>query len=172
MALLVCGGLQLGCGGPSLYRADPGGLSHGGVSLAVPSGWSGRILFTDREGTGAVFEVANFKLASQIGLEPPKEVPAGHEDRIKGMAGDDLLIVIETSRGDTSQHLPIRITKTSLNTVDSVAVPVPAGHAVGREAGCLNRKCVSITVDFARPPPAYLLRSANDVLASLKVSKH
>jgi hypothetical protein len=162
---LLGAALLAGCGGGGLSRAGPGDLSHGGVSIFVPDRWYGRILFGDPEGVVAIFQVANF--------EPPKELPAGQEDPIKAMSGGDVLVGVQAGGRCTSAgSLPVRITARSFVPSNGTVVPVPGGHAVAFESACINDHHLSITVDFAiRPARKNVLRSANAVLATLKVGK-
>jgi hypothetical protein len=171
-ALLVAA-LLAGCGGGGLSRAGPGDLSHGGVSIFVPDQWYGRILFADAQGVVSIFQVANFRLADQEGFAPPKELPAGHEDPIKAMSGDDVLVEVETDgpADAPTRPLPIEIGRDSLVTTDSLRLPVPGDHAVGRKTACVDDRCLVITVDFASHPVSdRVLQAANAVLASLRVS--
>jgi len=170
---LLGAALLAGCGGGGLSRAGPGDLSHGGVSIFVPDRWYGRILFGDPEGVVAIFQVANFKLGDQQGFEPPKELPAGQEDPIKAMSGNDVLVMVDAGGRFTAvASLPVQITEHSFVSPTNPGAPVPAGHAVAEATGCFNHRSLFITVDFAtRPAPNDLLDSANAVLASLRVKK-
>src|SRR5919106_4895367 len=90
--------LAAGCGGqgepPESLPSRPA-LTHQGISIAVPEGWDGRALFTDAAGEGTViFQVANFALPPNEGLEPPQELPPGEVDPIKAMTGEDLLLTV------------------------------------------------------------------------------
>jgi hypothetical protein len=174
IGLVLCGALLAGCGADPLSRVGPGDLTYGGISISVPDGWYGRIL-TAPQGEGAaigILEVANFDMGPQSGSEPPKELPPGQEDPIKAMAGDDLLITIQTPAASSSaRSLPVRFARSSLVTVDSISLPVPNGHAVVHEAGCFTGRCLDVTVDLASHPVSdRLLDTANQVLSSLKVN--
>jgi hypothetical protein len=163
----------LGCGGESnreLAQVAQNGrpLTHNGVSIDVPSGWDGRILFLDAKGSEAIFQVANFELPPNDGFEPPRPV-AGQQDSIKSMAGEDTLIAVNTDLENAApRSLPVRIGEDSFLAPDTPEIP--RGHALARESGCFDTTCLKITVDFAlAPPSAELVDRANDVLASLSV---
>jgi hypothetical protein len=136
----------------------------------VPGHWYGRILFADAHGVVAIFQVANFKLADQQGFEPPKELPAGQEDPIKAMSGDDVLVGVEAGgRCTSSGTLPVQMTRRSFLPPNDAQVP--AGHGLAEATGCFDHRSLFVTVDFAtRPARPRVLRAANAVLASLKVA--
>lgn len=170
--LLCAAGLVAGCGGGS--EAEPRGeteLRHQGISIGVPDDWDGRVLFTDSAGEGAViFQVANFGLPPNEGLEPPQDLPPGQEDPIKAMAGDDLLLMVSTEQGPAPERsLPVRITKASFLAPGTPRIP--RGHAIAEQAGCFEGRCLRVTVDFASPPSPAQLRAANEVLASLAIRR-
>jgi hypothetical protein len=170
---LVCAlAVVAGCGGgsddePTSERQ----LRHHGISIAIPEAWDGRVLYTDAAGDGAVlFQVANFALAPNEGFEPPQELPPGEVDPIKAMAGDDLLIMVSTNQGAApTRTLPLRISEDSFLSPDSPIIP--RGHAIAEEAGCIEGRCIRVTVDFAKAPSAVQLERANGVLASLVIRK-
>lgn len=143
-------------------------LRHGPISISIPAGWSGRVLFTDPQGTDAILQVANFELPSNQGFEPPRELPPGQEDPIKAMSGDDVLIMVETgATTGLERSLPPRITDSWFLASNSTRVP--RNHAVAVESGCFVNHCLRITADFATRPAESQLKSANDVLASLSI---
>jgi hypothetical protein len=146
-------------------------LTHQGISIAVPEGWDGRALFTDAAGEGTViFQVANFALPPNEGLEPPQELPPGEVDPIKAMTGEDLLVMISTDHAAVAGRAgPPRITEGSFLPRGSPRIP--HGHAVAEELGCVRGRCVRVTVDFASPPAREQVDAANDVLSSLTVAK-
>jgi hypothetical protein len=169
--LLLCAtAVVAGCGGGG--EVEPhreNELSHHGISIGVPKHWYGRVLFTDSAGEGAViFQVANFALPANVGLAPPRTLPAGAEDPIKAMAGDDLLVMVTTGQGRAPElSLPVRITEGSFLPQGSPLIP--RGHAIADEAGCFEGECLRATVDFATPPSPAQLAAANEVLASLSI---
>jgi hypothetical protein len=76
-------------------------LARSGVSIDVPDGWDGRILFTDAAGAGRLLlQVANFELPANEGFEPPQELPPGEKDPIKGMGAGDVLVIVSTGEPD------------------------------------------------------------------------
>jgi hypothetical protein len=171
LAVLCAVAVVAGCGGGGNDDASEsaGGLSHNGISIGVPPAWDGRVLFTDPGGEGAViFQVANFALPTNDGLEPPQKLPPGEEDRIKAMAGNDLLLMVSTNQGPApDRSLPVRITDDSFLPPGSPLIP--RGHAIAEEAGCFEGRCVRVTADFATPPSPAQLRDANEILASLAI---
>lgn len=166
--------LVAGCGGQGENPASrPSGakLSHQGISVAVPEGYDGRVLFTDAAGEGAViFQVANFALPPNEGFEAPDALPAGEVDPIKAMAGDDLLVMISSDQGTApSRALPPRISQKSFLARGSPRIP--HGHAMAEEAACFRERCVQVIVDFASPPSREQIDAANEVLASLTIGE-
>jgi hypothetical protein len=161
----------VGCGRRSDDRsqvaADGTRLTHNGISIEVPPGWEGRILFLDAKGSEAIFQVANFALPTNKDFEPPRPV-IGQEDPIKRMAGPDMLIAVDTGVDSGRQRsLPVAIDETSFLAPDSPQIP--RGHALAKETGCFGATCLRITVDFAQAPPSQLVDTANGVLSSLSV---
>jgi hypothetical protein len=164
--------LAAGCGGegdPPASHADRPELTHQGISIAVPAGWDGRVLFTDAAGEGTVvFQVANFALPTNEGIEPPRKLAPGEVDPIKAMAGDDLLVMISTGQAAVAGRTdPPLIGERSFLARGSPRIP--HGHAVAEELGCVRGRCVRVTVDFASPPSRDQVAAANDVLASLTI---
>jgi hypothetical protein len=171
-AVLCAAGLVAGCGGVSAADEErTSELSHHGISISVPEEWDGRVLFTDAAGEGAViFQLANFLLPPNEGLEPPRELLPGKHDPIKAMAGDDLLIMVSTGQGPASnRRLPVRITKASFLAPTSPLIP--HGHAIAQEDGCFEERCLRVTVDFATTPSSEQIESANEVLSSLVIGR-
>jgi hypothetical protein len=169
-ALVLLGG----CGGQGeTPAARPGGtkLSHHGISIAVPAGWDGRVLFTDAAGEGpAILQLANFALPPNEGFEPPKELPPGEVDPIKTMSGDDVLVMISPAQvPGPSGSLPPRIGEESFLARGSPTIP--HGHAMAEQAACFRGRCVRVLVDFASPPSRERVDAANDVLASLMIGE-
>ena len=141
-------------------------LERNGISIAVPGGWDGRVLFREPTGTtGAVFQVASFELPAQEGLEPPPRGP----DRIKEMRDGDVLITMLT---DEAEGRPVdgapRLA--DLTFLPRGAPRIPHGHALAEGSVCLATRCLAISVDFgaAAPDPA-LLEHVDGVLRSLAV---
>jgi hypothetical protein len=150
-------------------RKAPLRLTRNGVSLAVPSGWDGRMLFRDAEGSwGVIFQVANFELPANEGFEPPEELPPGQEDPIKAMAASDVLIMVVSDEA-TGEPAPKAITLDHLRFLPEAAPRVPGGHVLAEGSFCYGERCVKIEVDFGGQPEPALERSVNRVLASLEV---
>jgi len=153
--------------GPSAPICSPG-ATRNGISLGVPEGWDGRILFLEPTGRhGVIFQVANFTLPTNAGLEPPSRLPPGEEDPIKAMSENDVLVtVIDGAAG--GGRLPTPLTLEVLHAVQGPQVP--RGHALATGAFCSGVRCVSVDVDFGSTQPTPdLERRVNEVLASLIV---
>ena len=150
--------------------AAPRVLERNGVSLTVPSGWDGRILFRDRAGSwGVVFQAANFELPSNEGLEPPKQLPPGEADPIKTLAGGDVLVTVSSDEAD-GEPAPATITLDDLHFLPTGAAQVPHGHALAEGSFCFESRCLQIEVDFGgRVPASTERRQVNDLLASISV---
>lgn len=144
-------------------------LTRNGISVLAPTGWSGRILFREATGRdGAIFQIANFELPSNAGLEPPVELPPGQEDQIKAMDAGDILVTIADGVAD-GVAAPKTITVDHLAPADNRA---PHGHSLAERSFCFESRCVGVAVDFGRAAPAAVeVTSANEVLASLVVAK-
>jgi hypothetical protein len=143
-------------------------LTRNGVSIAVPIGWHGRMLFRDAAGSrGVIFQVANFRLPPNEDFEPPRELPPGQEDPIKGMGADDVLVsVISDEPGGA--RAPATIALDGLRFLPAHAARVPLGHALAQGSFCYGTRCVQVEVDFGREAPAPARRHQVDgVLASL-----
>jgi hypothetical protein len=167
LVLTACGG----AGEPPAAGSEGTRLSHRGMSIAVPSGWDGRVLFTDAAGEGTtVFQLANFALPPNEGLEPPQELPPREVDPIKAMAGDDVLVMVTTDqRAGPTRPLPPQIGEESFLARGTPRIP--HGHALAEESGCFRGRCILVTVDFASPPSPKQIEAANDVLASLTIAE-
>jgi hypothetical protein len=141
-------------------------LERNGISITLPERWDGRVMFREPTGAvGVVFQVANFELPANEGLEPPPEGP----DRIKAMDGSDVLLTIGT---DEAGGVPARgrIGLDDLRFLAPGAPRVPVGHALAEGNVCLRSRCFGIAVDFASGPaqPA-LTEGVDEVLASVAV---
>ncbi len=150
--------------------AAAGLLERNGISLAVPWGWDGRLLFADPGGTTRViFQVANFELPPNEGFEPPVELPPGQEDPIKAMdAGDVLVMVVSDAAGGGRAPQPITLDDLAFLPAGDPRIPV--GHALARSSFCHGTRCFRVEVDFGEREPSPALRAqVNDVLGSLTV---
>jgi hypothetical protein len=143
-------------------------LERNGVSIIVPAGWDGRILFRDAAGSrGVVFQVANFELPPNDGFEPPRELPPGEEDPIKAMGAGDVLVTAVSDEAGGDQR-PATIALDDLRD----ASRVPRGHTLAERSFCYRERCFRIEVDFgARAPEPRLRAQVDDVLASLAVEQ-
>jgi hypothetical protein len=148
-------------------------LEHGGVSLAIPPGWDGRVLFLDPQGASGVLQVANFELPPNEGFAPPQELPPGEVDPIKAMTAEDVLVTIVDCKAlpGTGSGLPApeRITLAGLAFREAGDPRVPRGHALADGAFRLGERCVSIEVDFGGMPDPSSESRVDDVLSSLSV---
>ena len=141
-------------------------LARNGISIAVPDGWDGRVMFHEPTGAvGVVFQVANFELPPNEGLEPP---PEGH-DPIKAMRGGDVLVTVATDELGGAR-VRGRIGLDDLPFLPRGAARVPVGHALAEGNVCLRSRCFGIAVDFGRgPAQRELMQRAHDVLATIAV---
>jgi hypothetical protein len=146
-------------------------LTRNGVSLAVPVDWDGRILFRDPAGSfGVSFQVANFELPANEGLEPPPDLPPGGEDPIKAMDAGDVLITV-TSDEVIGEKAPATVSFGRLRFVPAGTARIPRGHTLAEGSFCYGKRCLRIEVDFGRRGDRALIRQVNDVLASLEVDR-
>lgn len=143
-------------------------LARNGFGLSVPPGWHGRVLFREPTGRhGVTFQIANFALPENSGLEPPRELRPGEEDPIKVMGRGDVLVTVSDGAVGgpaTPEHL-------TLNDLAVVEDPrVPRGHVLAEGSFCFGARCVAVAVDLGgAEPPDELVQRVNDVLASLAV---
>ena len=145
-------------------------LNRNGVSIAIPTGWDGRMLFRDAAGSGGViFQVGNFELPSNEGFEPPQELPPGEEDPIKAMDAGDVLITV-VSDEPTGEPAPEPITVDQLRFLPQAAPRVPRGHTLAERSFCYGARCVRIEIDFGGELEPALTSAVNHVLASLAVA--
>jgi hypothetical protein len=146
-------------------------LARNGVSLAVPADWDGRILFRDAAGSfGVSFQVANFELPANEGLEPPTDLPRGQEDPIKAMDAGDVLITV-TSDQVTGEKAPKTVSLGRLQFARAGTQRVPRGHTLAEGSFCYGKRCVRIAVDFGGRVDPALRAQVNNVLASLEVDR-
>jgi hypothetical protein len=147
-------------------------LERNGISLAVPWGWDGRVLFRDAAGASHVqFQVANFELPANEGLEPPQELPPGEEDPIKAMGASDVLVMVVTDEPG-GVPAPDPITLADLRFLLPGALRVPHAHWLAEGSFCRGARCFGIQVDFGGRSPAPTLREqVNEVLSSLHVDQ-
>jgi hypothetical protein len=149
--------------------AAPQRLARNGISIAVPDRWDGRILFREAAGRdGVIFQVANFALPGNEGLNPPRELPSGEEDPIKAMDdGDVLVMFIDGAQAGGAAQEPVTLDELTL--IDGPRVP--RGHSLAQGSFCFATRCVSVEVDFGSTQPrGDLVQRVNDVLASLAAS--
>lgn len=151
-------------------------LEHGGVSLEIPKGWDGRVLFLDPQGVSGLLQVANFELPPNEGFAPPQELPPGEVDPIKAMAGDDVLIMALPCAAlpgtGSGRPAPERISLDSLSFRAAGDPSVLRGHALAEGAFHFGERCLLIQVDFGGgPPPDQLQQRVEEVLASLAVER-
>lgn len=145
-------------------------LARNGVSIAVPSGWDGRMLFRDAAGSwGVIFQVANFELPPTEGFQPPRELPPGEEDLIKAMDAGDVLVNVVSDEA-TGGPAPEAITLDQLRFLPEAAPRVPRGHTLAEGSFCYGARCLRIEVDFGGEPEPALTSAVNHVLASLAVA--
>ena len=169
LALVVLVPALAGCGGAPAEptpATEARKLERNGISIAVPRTWDGRILFREPTGTnGVVFQVANFELPAQEGLEPPPTGP----DRIKAMGAGDVLISILTDELD-GRPIPQAPRLADLTFLPRGAPRVPHGHALAEGSVCLQSRCLAVGVDFGgAPPDPRLMARVDEVLASVEV---
>jgi hypothetical protein len=180
VALFLGSAVAAGCGaheGDGAASADDAlpRLARNGIAVAVPHGWDGRILFREATGRdGVLFQVANFTLPANDGLEPPEELPPGQEDPIKAMYDGDVLVMIgEPASWDVAEAgvaAPRPLTLAELTPVHGPRVP--SGHSLATGTFCFASRCLGIEVDFgAAQPRDELVAGVDEVLASLAVDR-
>lgn len=142
-------------------------LERNGVSVGVPAGWDGRILFRDAAGSwGVIFQVANFELPPNEGFEPPRELPPGEEDPLKAMSASDVLVTVVGDEAGGDQA-PATIALDDLRNFSRV----PRGHAGAERSFCYGERCLRVAVDFgARAPDPTLRTRVDEVLSWLVVA--
>jgi hypothetical protein len=147
-------------------------LARNGVSVAVPPGWDGRMLFREPAGSwGVLFQVANFELPSNQGFEPPRKLPPGQEDPIKAMGEDDVLVTVSSDEADGAPA-PEPVSLDALRFLPTGAPRVPHGHSLAERSLCFGARCLRIEVDFGGRTPARSLRErVDEVLASIAVEE-
>jgi hypothetical protein len=164
-----------GCGGADgdalLSAPPPTGqrLERNGISLVVPDRWDGRVLFRESSGRhGVIFQVANFTLPPNAGLEPPRAAPLGAEDPIKAMSAGDVLVTLTDGVGGGARP-PRPITVAQLTPV--AGPRVPHGHSLASGSFCFADRCVHVEAEFgsvsARPID---VDAVDAVLASLTLA--
>jgi hypothetical protein len=160
---------------PELDRVQPQGqrIEHDGVSLAIPTGWDGRVLFLDPQGASGFLQVGNFGLPANEGFDPPQELPSGKVDPIKAMTVEDVLLTVlpcaalpGTGPGEPAPS-PISLDNLAFRPAGDPSVP--RGHTLAEGAFRFGERCLRISVDFGGPPLDALQARADDVLSSLSV---
>jgi hypothetical protein len=150
-------------------------IEHRGVSLELPAGWDGRVLFLDPQGASGLLQAANFELPPNEGFAPPKELPPGEVDPIKAMTADDVLLTVlpcgALPATGPARPAPARLSLASLAFRPAGDPRIPRGHALAEGTFRFGERCLTIEVDFGGPPPSSLEESVDDVLASLSVER-
>lgn len=147
---------------PELDRRPTQGrrLEHGGVSLEIPTGWDGRVLFLDPQGASGLLQAANFELPPNEGFDPPQELPPGEIDPIKAMTGEDALVTVlpRAALAGTrpGEPAPARVSLDSLSFLPAGDPRVPRGHALAEGAFRFGKRCLRISADFGGPPSDHL----------------
>lgn len=155
---------QKGEGPMVLYTANDSVLAHNGVTLNVPDGWSGRVLFLDPEGQRFLFQVANFQLPEQQGISPPIELPPGEEDPIVTMSGQDMVLTLIVRDELQAGSAPM------ISVDDFLSGPrVLRDKGLAVSYGCVNDRCfdIELLVGTATPDSS-VVKKANEVLESLR----
>jgi hypothetical protein len=146
-------------------------MTRNGISIGIPAGWDGRMLFRDSTGSwGVILQVANFELPSNEGFRPSEELPPGQEDPIKAMDARDVLITIVSGEA-AGEPAPEPITFGQLRLLPEGAPRVPRGHTLAEGSFCYGAHCLRIGVDFGGRPQPDLKSSVSRVLASLDVER-
>ena len=150
-------------------NAAGGRLERNGISIEIPGGWDGRLLFREPSGRdGVIFQVADFMLPANSGFDRPRARRLGQEDPIKAM--DEAAVLLTVIDGaERGSPAPRPLTLGALAPVHGARVP--AGHIVARGNFCVDARCVSVEVDFGGvDAPRELVRSVDEVLSSLRVT--
>jgi len=148
----------------------PRKLVRNGISMTVPAGWFGRVLF--REPTGrdrVIFQIANIRLPPNAGFEPSGELPPYEQDTIKAMAASDVLVTIsDGAAGGAPAPTPL-----TLGDLAPVHGPrVPSGHTFAAGSFCFDARCVQVEVDFGgAEAPSEAVQGVDDVLSSLRIGR-
>jgi hypothetical protein len=160
---------------PEVNRGQTQGrrIEHDGVSLEMPTGWDGRVLFLDPQGASGLLQAANFELPPNEGFAPPQELPPGEVDPIKAMTAEDVLVTVLPCAAlpgigpDEPAHSRISIDSLAFGPAGDPRVP--RGHTLAEGAFRFGKRCLRISVDFGGPPADDLQTRADDVLASPSV---
>lgn len=145
-------------------------LSHGPAALNLPDGWSGRVLLRDPKGRSFVLQAANFELPAQgqDWMSRPPELPAGQQDRLAQLTGDDVLISLVQEEVVASPAASTAELSDDDFVVGSPRVPV--GEALATKSLTVGGQHFILTVNFGRiAPRPSLVDEANIVLGSLRV---
>ena len=181
LVVVLALGFVAGCGSDVSSRATGIAplerLARNGISVSVPEGWDGRVMFREPTGRdGVMLQVANFVLPANEGLEPPRELPPGEEDPIKAMGSGHALVMIgepaswdRTPDPGAGPPAPEPLTVADLTPVNGPRIPV--GHSLAEGSFCFGSRCLEVEVDFGAAHPAdALVQRVDDVLASLAVA--
>jgi hypothetical protein len=129
------------------------------------------MLFRDAAGSwGVIFQVANFRLPPNEGLEPPRELPPGQEDPIKAMDDGDVLITVASDE-PSGEPAPETVTLDRLRFLPAAAPRVPRGHRIAEGSFCYGKRCVRVEVDFGGRSDLPLSSAVDAALGSLAVTR-
>ena len=170
LAGLIVAGLAAGLwvGARSGQGAGAGTLGPSfGISLQLPSAWSGVIYDMDRgtPPTFAVLQAVSSHPADQLNGEDDLAVPTA-----EAMRPDDVLIILWETRGRGDEYPPLtgppRVTADELTPMEGIA----ADRALARTLFSTQGRFFDLMVEFGRasPDPGQFDR-ANAVLRTLHV---
>ena len=138
-------------------------LSRYGLTITLPTRWQDRI-YKRRSGL-PVLHAANFRLP-----QPDDDVGT---KAIKAMRKSSVFIALLESEGTGGARFRKLAVPPQVRQADFVAMfeGVPASHAFARLLFTTRRRYFQLWVQFeVRPPSARLLRQANRVLETLRIS--
>ena len=140
-------------------------LQCDGITLDIPTGWTGQVIPLDYRGRRSMIRAANFPLPSLDGFAALPDLPPGVEDPIKGIGpGGAVLSVIPTNELLTGSR---NVLKRSMVQADGLRSP--RGRSIAEMRIAVAGRDIGVDVLFgSRQPTADALAAINTMLASLR----